>query len=518
MSDDDDPGENLVITCVHGTWGRGFFPAKASQLSRRAPGAKPVRRRWFEPESAFRRDLEQALSAYGLRAAFDTFEWSGANSIFERDKAGVALAELLQSQQDRFPERTRVVIAHSHGGNIAMRALHRLRHIDGDIHVITLATPFVEVFFTPGGSLDERTIRTMGLGLVLTLGSALMFLAGKFRGSGLDIVNLAIWLAMFGGIRRESIIARFIFYYSLASHLVVFIRGVAGVAPFPFGTDDPAELVVVYVVILLGALVGWFARLDRGALAVTSWLLGPVAAPSREEPQSHALAVRLSEASSLPAVRLPTQGILVLRGVDDEAALALAAGAIGARLSGIVVAVLTRVASIVLWGTVAIFTAWIAITYKELTGAWTVSEHLPHALRFLLEPHWMAILVLLLFSWPFFLAFAALLCCTFKCVHGRELLHGSVVLDVAASSTPDCLGNVATMTLPRRGRASWGFRHSLYSHPSVGRITAAWLATNSGTSGGQKAFGSLLDGYKAAREDQFEVGADALDVPPPPPR
>jgi hypothetical protein len=44
-----------------------------------------------------------------------------------------------------------IVIAHSHGGNVAFRAISKLDSRGARIHLITLATPFLQVFPTWSG-------------------------------------------------------------------------------------------------------------------------------------------------------------------------------------------------------------------------------------------------------------------------------------------------------------------------------------------------------------------------------
>ena len=140
----------LLITLVHGTWGRGFFPGRQSQKRR------PF---WFEDGSPFLARLNTALG--NIPHKITPLLWSGANSIFVRDKTAHILAEQLANQHAENPQATQVVIAHSHGGNIAVRALHHLRERDvSELHpadapnplVVTLATPFIEVHRADFGS------------------------------------------------------------------------------------------------------------------------------------------------------------------------------------------------------------------------------------------------------------------------------------------------------------------------------------------------------------------------------
>ena len=105
----------LLITLVHGTWGRGFFPG------RRREGRPPF---WFEDGSPFLAHLSTGIADIPHR--IKPLLWSGANSIFERDRTAQLLAEYLATEHAEHPLASQLVIAHSHGGNIALRALHHL--------------------------------------------------------------------------------------------------------------------------------------------------------------------------------------------------------------------------------------------------------------------------------------------------------------------------------------------------------------------------------------------------------
>jgi hypothetical protein len=132
----------LFITTVHGTWGCGFFPRRQRQN----------RRLWFQEESPF---LDRLIDQLGdIPHKITPLLWSGANSIFARDRTAHVLAEHLSDEHAEHPQATQLVIAHSHGGNIALRTLYLLRTRDASRLcgpemptplVVTLATPFVEV-------------------------------------------------------------------------------------------------------------------------------------------------------------------------------------------------------------------------------------------------------------------------------------------------------------------------------------------------------------------------------------
>jgi hypothetical protein len=121
---------------VHGTWGRGIFPGLRVTKT-------PY---WFEPGGLFREKLLSDLQLRGFSCSFDVFPWSGSNSIRRRDEAASQLAERLASNFKQLPRVHQIVIAHSHGGNVAASALGRLDNDLSTIHVCYLATPFLQLF------------------------------------------------------------------------------------------------------------------------------------------------------------------------------------------------------------------------------------------------------------------------------------------------------------------------------------------------------------------------------------
>jgi hypothetical protein len=103
----------FLVTLVHGTWPRGFFPT----LRRR--NRDPL---WFEESSPF---LARLSAEFGdIPHKIKPLPWSGENSIYARDKAAHVLAEYLSAEHNEHPQATQLIIAHSHGGNIALRALY----------------------------------------------------------------------------------------------------------------------------------------------------------------------------------------------------------------------------------------------------------------------------------------------------------------------------------------------------------------------------------------------------------
>ena len=147
----------LLITLVHGTWPRGLLPRiflfkkRVWELARlQRPGPPPPF--WFEEGSPFLTRLNTELG--DISHKIWPLPWSGANKVFVRDETAHRLAEHLSAEHAERPQATQLVIAHSHGGNIALRALHHLRqrfdsHLQGadaaNPLVVTLATPFIEI-------------------------------------------------------------------------------------------------------------------------------------------------------------------------------------------------------------------------------------------------------------------------------------------------------------------------------------------------------------------------------------
>lgn len=126
--------EAIKLLLVHGTWGRGFDPDK--------PAGK---QRWFEEGSAFWNKVAHGLEYLGTRLTMDAFLWSGANSISERGAAAIELAHDLDGAVQAEPDAHLVVIAHSHGGNVALAAIGHMTQDRSRVQLITLATPFLTI-------------------------------------------------------------------------------------------------------------------------------------------------------------------------------------------------------------------------------------------------------------------------------------------------------------------------------------------------------------------------------------
>lgn len=106
----------LRVVLVHGTWARGS--------------------RWPKVEAML-------ADAFAGRAHVEYVEWPGHNQVCARMKGVRALIRALRRSIRAHPDARHVVIAHSHGGNVALRALRARwlrRRIAG---LVCLSTPFL---------------------------------------------------------------------------------------------------------------------------------------------------------------------------------------------------------------------------------------------------------------------------------------------------------------------------------------------------------------------------------------
>jgi hypothetical protein len=95
---------------------------------------------WINETSSFSNGLKKFL---GNKTKIVPFNWSGKNSYFERVAAGNQLSILLEETFKSHPNSQKIVIGHSHGGNVICYALKQIPEIASEFKIITLATPFL---------------------------------------------------------------------------------------------------------------------------------------------------------------------------------------------------------------------------------------------------------------------------------------------------------------------------------------------------------------------------------------
>ena len=409
----------VVVTLVHGTWGRGMFTSptgaaprwfevgsnfrcRLTRLRQAMPFAKRgVTYRWFEEGSAFRKKLNLAMDKAGAAPTYHVFPWSGHNSIVERDKAAKDLAALLQQQAEEFSGQRRLVIAHSHGGNVAMRALYHLGSTSEPIWLVTLATPFIQLFLQYPESSAGQTYKRLAVlagSTFAALGAFGLFLqAGSMAGERSTLLaGLYVSLAFFG----------------------------------LFGTPW----------FLLG---GWWSDEARSERVLS-----------------------LFRACMTTPGKLAPHRLLVLRGIEDEAGLTLAFGAFGAKLSYVLAALSSRILS--RFRTIAVLTVIAIVTALYVQGAPGPATRI--ALVLLAVPFALV-------------AIGSLLCVLCRSVHGRELVAGGLLCEVGSTAAPDSVASAVTVaTLPIQMEHGLSVRHSLYDNIFCGRAIEAWLTELLGNS------------------------------------
>ena len=399
---------DLVVTLVHGTWPRGWLRDVFLTLFYGAwPSASGADSLWFAETSDFRSRLTDALGRHGLSAQISSFLWSGANSVRERDAAAQNLAERIRTERLTHPNSTQLLVAHSHGGNVVLRALGQLAVAHDDLFIATLATPFVEIL--PASLFPKDRARTEDL------------------------------LALFVGM------------------LILFSS-----------TPVTEALRLPYVLQLVVLL---FVGLGGGWLFVL-WL-------RRWRTKNAAKVDELVGLTSIsPHIRKhPT---LVLRAVDDEASLTLAAAAIGNRLS-------TLLAN---WSVVifALLVAGAAILILVLH----VGANVLHTEPFLSS--WKRFEAFSIPSLRWFLPLALFVFVfapgAFKSGYGREFLLNANYCDINSQSVPDTVDRQSetkstselepsnwrtVITLNQTADARTRLRHGLYEHPQCVDRIADWL-------------------------------------------
>ncbi|MFP3443087.1 alpha/beta hydrolase, partial [Pantoea sp. SIMBA_133] len=73
------------------------------------------------------------------------FNWSGSNSAKARLDAAISLELFLDNLIDEYSASQVFIIAHSHGGNIAMHCLRSTKHKDKISGLFTFSTPFLHL-------------------------------------------------------------------------------------------------------------------------------------------------------------------------------------------------------------------------------------------------------------------------------------------------------------------------------------------------------------------------------------
>jgi hypothetical protein len=396
----------ITVTLVHGTWGghkRRWFGRKA----------KPT---WYDDGQSFRYWLGLRLSAAGFEPTFRAFEWSGRNSISARCTAAQKLSASLASQFRDTPDDG-VIIAHSHGGNVALKAIDTLR-VDNKVElgkipnsnrlrVITLATPFLRVVDNPS-RYYFTAISVMCVPIIFYLANILRRWDPM---AAIDALRGPNWLA--------------------ALFVLLFSSAMAGI--------------IIYLVATI-LQFAWFS------------ITGPDRVGDRKGRTK--LYSELTNYEIAHDLRL-----LIIRGVSDEASLTLALGSIASRISHYVDG---WIGQRVLGLTLGVMIGF--LIQKFASGNWSAY----HDIMGLPQPLSDRIEIFFYYCAGLMIGLRFLMMCM-RLVFGRELFFAPHRCEIDTSAVPDAFGNVTVATLPPWPAGKIELNHSIYEHHMCVDVIARWL-------------------------------------------
>jgi triacylglycerol esterase/lipase EstA (alpha/beta hydrolase family) len=93
---------------------------------------------WIQRGSKLSTSIRETLDAETIGIS-----WSGKNSHSARKKASEALSAFLRDDVRDYPLASRSIVAHSHGGNVALAALRQLETEITVDNLVCLGTPFL---------------------------------------------------------------------------------------------------------------------------------------------------------------------------------------------------------------------------------------------------------------------------------------------------------------------------------------------------------------------------------------
>lgn len=211
-----------IVHLVHGTWPYGlrvnlcrrllrrrwlrwlrhFIPCRQCALRRRYQ-----QRLWFQPGSAFEREVRTRVTQETDKSIrFVPFRWSGHNSFSARAQAAQAFQNHLQRWEQTAPDTIHLVVAHSHGGTVAIEALNASQPKSWQWNpprgLLTMATPFVRLARPPidGWELVLRFMSATMTHVLLILALLSALLAVGLGGMGMFSNFFIFWLASVVGV------------------------------------------------------------------------------------------------------------------------------------------------------------------------------------------------------------------------------------------------------------------------------------------------------------------------------
>ena len=120
---------------------------------------------WVKSGSALRSALEAEMRG---AVDFDVFPWDGRNDHQSRQRAAAELAEQMNRAVRDKPDHRHWIIAHSHGGNIAIAAAKQEPGGSALEGLVCLATPFFALTFRRGLQALPSVLRWIAVFMVVT--------------------------------------------------------------------------------------------------------------------------------------------------------------------------------------------------------------------------------------------------------------------------------------------------------------------------------------------------------------
>lgn len=171
-----------VITLVHGTFARDA--------------------EWIRPESAFSELIRRELAEPSL---IKSFQWSGDNNHQARFSGAKDLVAQVSSTIAEYPHCRHFVVAHSHGGNLALAAQGDWS-IKGKLSgIVTLGTPFISCAGRDLDSAIDSAFTTLAIILIVIFGMLYLFIMLHFFfdnlvGKGITSLGIGIGILLFNRI------------------------------------------------------------------------------------------------------------------------------------------------------------------------------------------------------------------------------------------------------------------------------------------------------------------------------
>jgi hypothetical protein len=472
------------IILVHGTWGRGFDPERNA---RGADTGAPAEPRWFEAGSKFYAGLSSGLSGVLATKDISAFLWSGANSIEERRGAAACLAKTLDESVAAAREAPHFIIAHSHGGNVALNAREAMSGNPLNVHIVTMATPFLSIYRAVPRVIDRLFAICLSIGVATFAGYLLtswatasrVLLFGPLLISLLSIifgvVTLFCWT--YGRLRTNQrpsgrrsktlASARHINNQSLLASGILFAVGWLGFGlnsgGFLGNTDFSNWNSALFTVMLLGGPAFVLPVIIPSLLAFFSFL-------------SVAGNVLYGAQYDAPPIYLVITNITILRSRRDEATLTLIFGEITSFLTQIAASISMIVPIVV--AALFVFVLYFAIdfllsvvrSYSECLARLTPDcvNQQPLALGVSI---WMNDISAEITRYVAYgsgvSALLVLLAAICKSLFGRELLYRSLNTVVDAADTQDGSKSYNVDWCAPFEESVFSLRHSLYNNPDT---------------------------------------------------